>query len=468
MTDDTQLLQEYAMGSEQDFRELVERYVNLVYSAAIRHLEEAQLAQDVAQTVFTALARKARTLPRDVILGGWLYRHTCFVASQAARTERRRRARDRQALEMNALNDQPEPDWERLSPFLDQAMQGLGTSDRDAVVLRYFEGRNLRNVGAALGISEEAARKRVTRALERLRSFFARRGVTLSATALAALLAENVVVAAPAGMAGAVSAAALTSAVAGTGSTLTLLKLIVMTKIKIGIVGAIVVAAVVTPLVLQHQSRAKLREADESARQQAAQLANTQAENDRLASLAAQAGSAQAQSNELLRLRARAATLGSGTNELPKLRKENRRLQATQDRPTVGPTAEQQQAVETRMNYGKSAIMACMMQTRTNQGLFPSDFGQVTASLPEQMKSEADPTGDAFELLYHGAFKTITTMSNPQDIIVIRQKQPTQYGNRWAKVYVCADGHCEVHTQADNDFAAWESQHAIPQPSGGQ
>ena len=463
MTDDTQLLQEYATGSEQAFRQLVDRYINLVYSAAIRHLEEAQLAQDVVQTVFTALARKARTLPRDVILGGWLYRHTCFVASQAARAERRRRARERQALEMNALNDPPEPDWERLSPFLDQAMQGLGTSDRDAVVLRYFEGRNLRNVGAALGISEEAARKRVTRALEKLRSFFARRGVTLSATALAALLAENVVVAAPAGMAGAVSAAALTSAVAGTGSSLTLLKLIVMTKIKIGIVGAIVVAAVVTPLVLQHQSRAKLRQADESARQQAAELANAQAEKDRLASLAAQAGSAQTQSNELLRLRARAAALGSGSNELPKLRKENRRLQATQDRPSVEPTPEQQLEVQTKMNYGKSAIMFCMMQTRTNQGLFPSDFGQVTASLPENIKSEADPTGDAFELLYHGAFKTLTTMSNPQDAIVIRQKQPTKYGDRWAKVYVCADGHCEIHTQAYNDFAVWESQHAIPQ-----
>jgi hypothetical protein len=153
---------------------------------------------------------------------------------------------------------------------------------------------------------------------------------------------------------------------------------------------------------------------------------------------------------------------------MPTLRKENRRLQVTQDRPTVEPTAEQQQAVQTRMNYGKSAIMACMMQTRTNQGLFPSDFGRVTASLPEQMKSEADPTGDAFELLYHGAFKTLTAMSNPQDIIVIRQKQPTQYGNRWSKVYVCADGHCEVHTQADSDFAAWETQHAIPQQAGGQ
>jgi RNA polymerase sigma factor (sigma-70 family) len=467
MTDDTQLLQEYAMGSEQAFRELVERYVNLVYSAAIRHLEEAQLAQDVVQTVFTALARKARTLPRDVILGGWLYRHTCFVASQAARTERRRRARDRQALDMTAFNDQPEPDWERLSPYLDQAMKGLGTSDRDAVVLRYFEGRNLRNVGAALGISEEAARKRVTRALEKLRSFFAGHGVTLSATALAALLAENVVVAAPAGMASTVSVAALASATAATGSTFTFLKILAMTKIKVGIIGAIVVAAVVTPLVLQHQSQSKLREADESARQQAAQLANAQAENDRLASLAGQAGSAQAQSNELLRLRARAAALAGGTNELPKLRKENRRLQATQDRPNVEPTPEQQLEVQTKMNYGKSAIMFCMMQTRTNQGLFPSDFGQVTASLPEKMKSEADPTGDGFELLYHGAFKTLTTMTNPQDAIVIRQKHPTQYGNRWAKVYVCADGHCEIHTQSDNDFAAWESEHAIPQQSGG-
>ncbi len=463
MTDDAQLLHEYATGSESAFRELVERYVNLVYSAAIRHLEEASLAQDVVQTVFSALARKAKTLPRDVILGGWLYRHTCFVASQAARTERRRRARERQAVEMNALNNQPEPDWERLAPFLDQAMQGLGASDRNVVVLRYFEGRNLRTVGAALGISEEAARKRVTRALEKLRGFFAGRGITLSATALAALLAEKAVVAAPAGMAATVSAAALASGLAGTGSMLTFVKLIAMTKIKVGIVGAIVVAAVVTPLALQHQSRARLREADERSQQQAADLANAQGENERLAALAAQAGRSPAQSNELQALRARAATLGRQSSDLPQLRKENRRLQATQDRPTAEPTAEQQSEVQTRMNFGKSAIMSCMMQSRTNQGLFPSDFAHATATLPEQMRSEADPTGDGFELLYHGAFKTLTTMTNPQDVIVIRQKQPTPYGNQWAKVYVCADGHCEVHTQADSDFAAWEDQHAIPQ-----
>jgi RNA polymerase sigma factor (sigma-70 family) len=462
MTDDAQLLREYAEGSERAFGELVERYINLVYSAALRHLEEAPLAQDVVQTVFTALARKARSLPPDVILGGWLYRHTCFVAAQAARTERRRRARERQALEMNAFNDPPEPDWERLAPYLDQAMQALGTRDRNAVVLRYFEGRNLRHVGAALGVSEEAARKRVTRALEKLRGFFARRGLTLSAAALAVLLTENAAAAAPAGLAAMVSTAALASAAAGTTSALTLLKLIAMTKIQVGIVGAVVLAAVVTPVALQHRARAKSEAAEALARQQAAQLASAQAENERLAVLAAQADRAQAQANDLRALRAKAAALRKQPNDLPQLRKENRRLQAAQDRPTAEPTPEQQQQVETRMNFGKSAIMACMMQMRTNQGLFPSDFAQVTASLPEQMKAEADPTGDGFELLYHGAFKTLTTLSNPQDVIVIRQKEPTQYGNRWAKVYVCADGHCEVHTQTDSDFAAWESQHAMP------
>jgi RNA polymerase sigma factor (sigma-70 family) len=466
MTDDAQLLQEYAGGSEQAFRELVDRYINLVYSAAIRHLEEAPLAQDVVQTVFTALARKARSLPRNVILGGWLYRHTCFVAMQAARTEHRRRARERQALDMNALNEPPEPDWERLAPVLDQAMQGLGTRDRDAVVLRYFEGRDLRHVGAALGISEEAARKRVTRSLEKLRGFFARRGLTLSATALAALLTENAVAAAPAGIAATVGTAALASAAVGTGSTLALLKLIVMTKMKVGIVGAVVLAAVVTPLALQHHARAKAQAAEALARHQAAQLASAQAENERLAGLAAQADRTQAQSNELLALRAKAASLGNQPTDLSKLRKENRRLQATQAMPTAEPTPEQQQQVETRMNYGKSAIMACMMQTHTNQGRFPSDFAQVTASLPEKLKTEADPNGDGFELLYHGSFKTLMTVTNPQDIIVIRQKQPTQYGNRWAKVYVCADGHCEIHAQADNDFADWESQHAVPQQIG--
>jgi RNA polymerase sigma factor (sigma-70 family) len=468
MTDDTRLLQEYATGSEPAFRELVARYVNLVYSAALRHLADAHLAEDVVQTVFTALARKARALPKDVVLGGWLYRHTCFVAAQAVRTERRRQARERQAVEMTVLNDHPEPDWERLSPFLDEAMQHLGTRDRDAVVLRYFEGRDLRNVGTALGVSEEAARKRVTRALEKLRTFFARRGVTLSAATLATLLAGHAVIAAPAGLAVTAGGAALAAAATGTGYTLTLLKIMTMTKLKIGIIGAVVVAAVVTPVVLHHQSQDKLRAADEVLQQQSDQAAKLQAEKDRLAGLVAQPDNTKGQSNDLLRLRTEAASLRQQTNDLPKLQKDNRVLRAALDRPDVEPTPEQEQEVMVKMNYGKSAIMACMIQARTNQGLFPTSLGQVAASLPSKVKAEADPTGDGFEIVYQGTFKALGALTNAQDIIVIRQKRPTQYGNRWAKAYVYGDGHCEIHTQADSDFEPWEKQHVISPPSSGQ
>src|SRR5512140_1963274 len=102
MNDDSELLQSYLNGSEPAFRELVARYVNLVYSAASRHLGDPAQAEDVVQTVFTALAVKARRLPKGVLLGGWLYRHTCFVAAQASRTERRRQAREREAVAMNA------------------------------------------------------------------------------------------------------------------------------------------------------------------------------------------------------------------------------------------------------------------------------------------------------------------------------------------------------------------------------
>src|SRR5262245_2056693 len=109
MTDSQRLLTEYANGSESAFRELVLRYVNLVYSAAIRLVDgDAHLAEDVAQTVFVDLAGAADSLSRDVMLGGWLHRHTCFVAAKAMRAERRRQFRESQAAQMNALNDHTE------------------------------------------------------------------------------------------------------------------------------------------------------------------------------------------------------------------------------------------------------------------------------------------------------------------------------------------------------------------------
>lgn len=146
------------------------------------------LAEDVTRTVFADLARLARTLSREVVLGGWLHRHTCFVASKSIRGERRQQDRERQAAEMSALEDHSAANFASIAPILDDAVNRLGAEDRAAILLRFFEQHDFRSVGEALGSNEEAARKRVDRALEKLQSLLKVRGVTLSGTALATTL----------------------------------------------------------------------------------------------------------------------------------------------------------------------------------------------------------------------------------------------------------------------------------------
>src|SRR5664279_1640583 len=227
MTDSNTLLSQYARtGSESAFGELVSRYIDLVYSTAFRLVGgDAQSAQDVAQTVFVALAAKAGTLPEDVMLGGWLHQHTRFVAGELMRTERRRQLRERQVAEMNAITDHSESNLAQVAPVLDEAIGQLAAEDRTAILLRFFERKDFRGVGDALGSSEDAARKRVDRALGKLHVLLKHRGATLSAAALGTALAAEAVTAAPAGLAGSVAATALASAAAGGGATTILAKL---------------------------------------------------------------------------------------------------------------------------------------------------------------------------------------------------------------------------------------------------
>ena len=222
MSDDTALLRRYAEDhSEAAFAELVRRHLNLVYAVALRQCGgDAHLAQDVAQHVFTDLARKAAALASRPVLSGWLHRATQFAATDVVRAERRRRIREQEAHAMQELNRHPgaEPDWDRLRPVLDQAVNELGERDRDAVMLRFIEGRGFADIGAALRLSEDAARMRVDRALDKLRGLLVRRGITSTTAALAVVLANQAGVAAPAGLAATVTGAALAGAAATGGA----------------------------------------------------------------------------------------------------------------------------------------------------------------------------------------------------------------------------------------------------------
>src|SRR5213083_1387923 len=239
---DQQLLRDYfEHQSETGFSELVERHVDFVYSAALRMVRDAHLAEDVTQAVFVALARSALQLTGRPVLSGWLHRTAQNHAANVVRSDVRRRAREQEAAAMNELHE-PDAAWEDIAPHLDNALGELSEADRDALLLRYFEGKSARQIAQTLGTTEDAAQKRVSRAVERLREFFAKRGITVGASGLVAVISANAVQAAPAGLVVTISSAAVASMAAG--GTITFLKLMTMTKLKLGAVGALIVAGV--------------------------------------------------------------------------------------------------------------------------------------------------------------------------------------------------------------------------------
>ena len=241
-----ELVRDYARnGSEEAFATLVSRYVNLVYSVAFRQLGDAHLAEEVTQAAFIILAGKADSLGPKTILSAWLCRTAQFVAAKVLRTQQRRQNRE-QEVYMQSLLNPPEPEnspWLDIAPLLDNAMAGLGDKDHSAIVLRFFESKDLRQIGAALGVSENAAKKRVGRAVEKLRKFFVRHGITLSAAVIAGAISANSVQAAPVALAKTVTAGALAKGAAASASTVTLikgaLKIMAWTKAKMAIVASV-------------------------------------------------------------------------------------------------------------------------------------------------------------------------------------------------------------------------------------
>jgi RNA polymerase sigma factor (sigma-70 family) len=258
MNDDMELVREYAQrDSDEAFATLVSRHVNLVYSVAMRQVGDPQLAEEITQAAFIILARKAKSLGEKTLLSGWLCRTARYASADALKMQRRRQLREQEAHVQSVLNE-PGPDvWTQIAPLLDPALAGLGEKDHSAIVLRFFENKNLREVGLALGVSEDAAKMRVNRALEKLRRIFIRRGVAVSALAIAGALAANSVQAAPAVLAKSVTAAAIAQGAGASVSTLTLiqgaLKIMAWTTAKTtAVAGAAVIFAVAGTLTVTH------------------------------------------------------------------------------------------------------------------------------------------------------------------------------------------------------------------------
>ena len=245
---DQQLLREFAeRRAESAFAELVHRHVDLVYSAALRLVCDAHLAQDVTQGVFVALAQNAPQLASHPVLSGWLHCTARNLAAKSVRSAARRRAREQEAAAMNELlaNESNVP-WEQIAPHLDAALGELSDADRDAVMLRYLEKKSAQEMAAILGVSAEAAQKRVSRAVERLREAFARRGVAAGAGGLVILISTNAVQSAPVGLAAAISTAALAGAAVSTSAAIVATKTIAMTVLQktVAAVTAVALAGV--------------------------------------------------------------------------------------------------------------------------------------------------------------------------------------------------------------------------------
>ena len=254
-TDEMALLREYATGnSEAAFETLVSRRVGFVYSAALRQVRDPYLAEEVTQAVFIILAQKAGRISGKTILAGWLFRTTRFAALAQMRADAKRRRREQEAnMQSEIQPTAPDAFWEQMSPLLDEALATLGETDRQAVLLRFFENKSLGEVGSHLGTGEDTARKRVSRALEKLHRYFSKHGISSTTAIITGAISANSVQAAPVAIEKSVTAVALAKGAAASTSTLTLvkgaLKIMAWTKAKTAIavsVGALLAAGTVT------------------------------------------------------------------------------------------------------------------------------------------------------------------------------------------------------------------------------
>ena len=327
---DLELLARYArLDAEDAFAEIVRRHLDLVHTAAFRQVRSLQLAEEVAQSTFLKLARHAGQFAPETIVTAWLYQVTRREAIDVIRREARRQLREQIALEMNAMNATA-ADWTNIEPLLDDAMSALDETDRTAVLLRYFENKSLREVGQTLGVTDDAAQKRVSRAVERLRDFFAKRGVNVGTSGLVVAISVNAVQAAPVGLGVAISSSIIAGAGLTATASVTTTKAILMTTLQKALIAAVVISAVVAGIYESRQAAAlqdKLQVLGRHYAELDGQIEEMTRQRD-------------AASSKLAALQRDADQLRRNTAELPRLRAEVTRLQGDSQALAVMKTAE--------------------------------------------------------------------------------------------------------------------------------
>ena len=359
----------------------------------------------------------------------------------------------------------PEADWEKLRPTLDDAMHELKETDREAILLRYFERRQFVEVGAKLGLNENAARMRVERALEKLRDIFTKRGVT-TVTALASVISANAVQIAPANLAATLAATSI--AAAGTG-TFTLLKIMTATKLKLGI-SALVVAGAAATLVIQHQAQVKMREENGLLQQQIAQL---QTDNESLSNRLTMAGDSQKlpeeQFNELLKLRGEVGILRQQINQFKKMRDEQvQRNQEAGKLASVNKANLDDALTEGKFNADEIHGVSNVKQISLAIRIFAGDNANQCPTNFDQLANEFGSTNlMAFAQSEVEILNSQTPNLNetyPQAVQLRERTARKDMEGNWRRIYGFADGSVHVAVSLDGDFDAWEKANTYSPP----
>jgi RNA polymerase sigma factor (sigma-70 family) len=382
---DSQLLRAYVEHrAEPAFAELVRRHVDFVYSAAKRMVCDSHLAEDVTQGVFVALAKQAVQLADRPVLSGWLHGTAQNIAAQTVRTDVRRRAREQEAVAMNELSEST-AHWQQIAPYLDTALGELDESDRDALLLRYFERKSAQEMAQTLGISDEAAQKRVRRAVEKLREFFSKRNVTIGASGLAVVISANAIQAAPLGLAVTISTATVLAGTAVSTSTIIVAtKTIAMTTLQKTLITT-TLAIVAGAGIYEASQASKLRGQVQMLQQQQSPLADQilqlQHERDgatnQLAALADELARLKKNPSEVLKLR----------GEVGVLRQEKTAIgsQSALNKITANP--ETRKALRDQQKTGMSVIYA---ELANRLKLTPDQTGQLNDLLADHVMDSID------------------------------------------------------------------------------